>query len=169
MQQRTNIGRPIALLGAILVLVSLFLDWFGVSNAPRGDEGITAWTAFETLDLVLAAIGIAALAIIVPRLLGRPALLAERWLPALGAAALVIVVAALLNHPPAADGLDEKVGAWLAFAGAILFAVGSFLWHARVEISMSFGDADEPRESRPAPAAPPPRGTAPADPPTERL
>lgn len=167
-RRHVNIGRPIALLGVALLLVSLFLEWFGAdARGPGADAGISAWTAFETLDLLLAGIGIAAFAIVLPKLFGRPPLLAEAWLPVLGAAALVIVVATLLNHPPSASQLDGRVGAWLALAGAVLFVVGSLVGHAKVSFSMTFDERDEEPVSQRAPAAPPPPASG--EPPTEQL
>ncbi|MGI8460261.1 MAG: hypothetical protein ACR2OC_01310 [Solirubrobacterales bacterium] len=131
--RRIDGGSVLAALGALLVLVSLFLDWF----AP----GLSAWTVFESLDMVLAAIAIATLAGVVPRLLARGAsaraLVPEGLLPVLGVAAFVVVGIQLLNHPPAAIGRDEEVGAWLALAGATLLLIGTTLVRTRVTISMS--------------------------------
>lgn len=163
-QRRINIGKPIALLGVLLLLISLFLAWFEIP----GDDGITAWTAFEALDLVLAAIGVAALVIIGSHLLRRPSPIPERWEPALATAALVIVGAGILNHPPAATGLDQKVGAWLALAGAALFVAGSLVGRARISISMSFDEPAARAQTRPAEPAPP-ASPPPVDAPTERL
>jgi hypothetical protein len=172
-ERRINLGRPIALLGVVLLLVSLFLEWFEVNAEGHGELGLTAWEAFEALDLVLAGIGIAAIIIIGSHLLGRRSPIPERWEPALATAALVIVGAGILNHPPAAHGFDERVGAWLALAGAVLFVLGSLVGRARINISMTFDDDDRTRGARPAPPAPaspeaPPQSTT-SEPPTERL
>ena len=43
-RRQIPIGPAIASIGAVLVIVSLFLDWY---------EGITGWTNFEIVDLVL--------------------------------------------------------------------------------------------------------------------
>ena len=136
----------LAALGALLLAVSLFLDWF----AP----GLSAWTVFEALDMVLAAIALTTLAAVVPRLIGAPkrSIVPEGVLPALGITAFVIVGIQLINHPPAAIGRDEEVGAWLALAGATLLLIGTTLLRTRVTISMS------PRE--PAPRAEPSPDTA---------
>jgi hypothetical protein len=144
MPRRFDGGSLLAALGALLLLVSLFLDWF----AP----GLSAWTVFEALDMVLAALALATLAAVLPRLLGRPSLVPPGVAPALGAAAFVIVGIQLVDHPPAAIGRDEEVGAWLALAGATLMLIGATLVRTRVTISLA------PRETgdtatRVAPAA----------------
>ena len=90
MPERINGGQALVVVGAIALIVSLFGDWF--------QPGLTAWTVFESMDLLLAALAVAALAIAVSGAIspeGSLAALAPRWLPVIGIAALVIVVAAL--------------------------------------------------------------------------
>src|SRR5436309_9094169 len=93
--RQIDVGAVLAAAGAVVLLVSLFLHWYR--------PGVSAWTVFETLDLVLAALALAALGYVLAEL-GLGAWASPRWLPALGAVALVIVCAALVNHPPAAIG-----------------------------------------------------------------
>jgi cation transport ATPase len=135
--------RVIAGVGALVLLVSLFLDWF--------KPGISAWDVFEVLDLVLAAIAIATLAIAVPqawRALRGPDL-SPRLLPVLGIAAFVIVVAALINHPPAAFGQQIDTGAWIALGGSALMAIGGILSAARISVVVSVGPRARAHERPP--------------------
>jgi peptidoglycan/LPS O-acetylase OafA/YrhL len=141
--ERLNAGILVAALGALVLLVSLSLDWY--------EPGLSAWTVFELIDLLLAAIAILALAIAATELGGRPLRLgADRWLPALGATALVLVVVSIVDNPPAANGLSEELGAWLALAGAVLIALGAFLGQRRISIVIS----SSPRERSERPIAP---------------
>ena len=128
----------LAAIGALLVLVSLFLDWF--------KPGLSAWTTFEALDLVLAAIAIAVLAVSISRLAGRGATSRAAWLPIAAIASLVIVIAALVNHPPAAIGLGTEAGIWLALGGTVLMVLGTLADHA--ELSLSF-NLKRPEPGRP--------------------
>ena len=140
------IGPLVAAVGAILLIVSLFLDWY---------EELTGFTVFEFLDLLLvglalATVGSLAAAMGVIRTPLRPGL-------PLGVAllALVTVVSQLVNDPPAvagANGRDQDIGIWLALGGAALMVAGAVMSAARIAISV------EPRDRRAA--APPP---APAD------
>ena len=50
--RRFDIGPLIVAVGSLVLLVSLFLDWYG---------GETAWGAFEVADVLIAALAIAAL------------------------------------------------------------------------------------------------------------
>jgi hypothetical protein len=140
MPERINGGRALVVLGAVALIVSLFLDWFG--------PGRSAWTVFEALDLLLAAIGVAALAAAADPVGrgGGPAPLAVpgRWLPVLGAAALIIVAGALINHPPSARGSSPELGAWIALAAAGALILGGILSGARVSLVITLN----PRESR---------------------
>src|SRR5213593_4623312 len=106
--RQIDVGAVLAAAGAVVLLVSLFLHWYR--------PGVSAWTVFETLDLVLAVLALAALGCVLAEL-GLGAWASPRWLPALGAVALVIVCAALVNHPPAAIGHRPDVGICLALGG----------------------------------------------------
>jgi peptidoglycan/LPS O-acetylase OafA/YrhL len=148
MPERINGGQALVAIGAIVLIISLFLSWY--------EPGRSAWTVFEVWDIVLAAIAIASLAAIVPA--RRPGLrdehmVPERWLPALAAAALVIVVVSLINHPPAARGSSPEAGAWIGLAAAILLVGGALLNRARIALVITLRSE---RPSAPAATSPPP-------------
>ena len=130
-------GAPLAsALGGLILFISLFLHWY--------EPGLSAWTVFEVLDLVLAALALMGV------WAGLSALLADRpardlTLTAVGGAAFVIVVSQLINHPPAAQGGSVEGGAWLGLAGSALMAVGGALRLSGVSLSLSFSSA-RPRE-----------------------
>jgi peptidoglycan/LPS O-acetylase OafA/YrhL len=127
MTRRIDAGPLIALLGAILLLVSLFLAWYEPSTE--------AWDAFEITDLLLAGLGIAAVLAALSTIADTPGRIDSRWLPWLAAAALVLVVNALLSPPPAIDA-DPTTGLWLALAGAALLSAGALLVVASVSITL---------------------------------
>lgn len=168
-------------LGAILLLISLFLEWF--------EPGIEAWDVFEVWDLVLAALAIAALVAVAGRMGFAPPR-PNSWLMAGGIVALIVVVGALLDHPPAADqpGQDPSTGLWLALVASVLMLAGTVLSVARISVALNVGDgpagtprrfgrgarADvDPDDPAPPPVAgtpppPPVAGTPPTEP-TRRL
>jgi hypothetical protein len=133
----------LALVGGLLLVVSLFVSWY--------DPGVDAWTAFEVLDLVLAAAGAYG------AFLGAGVLTGDRWpLPGrapllVGGATFVLVVLEILQPPPTVHGADLRTGAWLGLvASAMLLAAG---WLA------TGGQLPGGRGSRrpgPPPSAPPP-------------
>jgi hypothetical protein len=129
MPPRIDLGRALLLLGAALLFASLFVDWY--------EEGLTAWDAFEVLDLLLLALAAAAAYAAL-----RPDGLPRAAVPAIAGTALVIVVVQLLNPPPAASGLDPDVGAWLALAAAVVLVAGAVLALARISVSVQVAERD---------------------------
>jgi len=129
--ERIEVGGLLAGLGAILLLISLFLEWF--------EPGLSAWTVFEALDLVLAAAAAIALAF-AARSFGFVSIGGTAATTA-GAVALVVVVSQLVNQPPAVLDEDPQVGAWLALGGASLMLAGALM--SRTGISLAL-DVERP-------------------------
>ena len=129
-------AEPVAGLGGLLLLVSLFLPWLqdGVVIITRGASGaksrsvlgghdIGGWQALSVVDVVLTLFALLAIAVPVVSLATRgpaasigTAVLAS----ALGWIAIVLVAIELLSG-------NTAYGAWLALAGSILAWVGSWL------------------------------------------
>jgi hypothetical protein len=125
-------------LGAVLLLVSLFLAWF--------DPGGSAWTVFEVIDLLLAALALAAVVAALDRI-------GIRWAPAVplplwiaGVLVFVLVGSQLINRPPAASGSDVDTGGWLALGGAALMLVGGLLSRARIRFILRSQPGDAPTQ-----------------------
>jgi peptidoglycan/LPS O-acetylase OafA/YrhL len=135
MARRLNAGEILAALGATLLIVSLFMDWY--------EPGLSSWTVFELVDLTLAAIAIGTLVGTVGAWFGRNVSpRGEHALVFLGAGALIIVAASLIDPPPAASESDPEAGAWLALAGSILMLAGGLLRDLGLSIVVA------PREDR---------------------
>lgn len=138
MGHRIEAGPLVAVLGALLLLVSLFLDWY--------EPGMSAWTSFEALDLVLAGLALAAALAAGGLLAPELAVLDRRWLVPLAVVAVVIVGSQLVNPPPAAaGGRDPESGAWLGLAGSLLMAAGALLSFGRVRFAFTVEGRDPRR------------------------
>jgi hypothetical protein len=137
MTRRFELGPIIVVLASLLLLVSLFLDWYG--------PGVSAWDAFEVVDLLLAALSIAAIVAAIGALAPEAGYLDRRWLPALVAAVAVLVAASIINPPPAAAGANARLGAWIAFGAAMAMLIGAVLSIGRVSFSVAL-EGREPRE-----------------------
>jgi hypothetical protein len=163
MTRRLEAGPLLVALGAAVLIVSLFLDWF--------DGGLSAWRAFEVWDLVLTVLAVIAFTGELGLLTPDIAAVERRWLPPVAVAALLIVVSQLLDPPPAALGEDLGTGAWLALASTVALAVGTLLTFSRVQLAFSV-EGREQRVRVPAvdargeEAEPPPEPPAGAEPPT---
>jgi hypothetical protein len=125
LRERFDAGTGLVAVGAVLLLVSLFIDWYN----PGGD----AWAVFETLDLVLAAVAICGLLALAPRF-GTGGL--SQALPLISAAALAIVIVQLIDPPPAARDSDIATGAWLALGATALMAAGALLTAASISVTV---------------------------------
>lgn len=141
MQGRLNLAGGLAVLGAVLLLVGLSLDWY--------EPQISAWTAFEIVDLLLAAIAAAVAAVSLARGPGRPRLEAlGAWLPIAALAALVLVLAALVNPPPAAIDRPLEIGAWVSLLGALLLVAAALLRTTKVSVVVTMRPRSQGRADR---------------------
>ena len=126
--RRFEIGPLIVALGSLVLLVSLFLEWYGDANA---------WTLFEVADVLLAGLALLALASAAGQIAPELPEVDRRWLPGAVLAIVVLVIAEILSPPPAANGLDPDTGAWMAFAAALAMAIGAVLSLGRVSFSVA--------------------------------
>jgi hypothetical protein len=133
MTRRFEIGPLLIALAAIVLLVALFLRWYGAADA---------WDAFEIADLLLAVLAVACLAmaaaLVVPELPGP----VPRLLPWLVAAVVVVVATELINPPPTVAVTRLGAGAWMALASACVMAVGAFLTVGRVSLAVAVEGRD---------------------------
>ena len=147
--RRFDIGPLIVAVGSLLLLVSLFMDWYG---------GETAWGAFEVADVLLAALAIGALLASLGMIAEEIGVLDARWLPAIVLAAALLVIAEILSPPPVVGGADPQEGAWVAFAAVLVMLVGTVLSLGRVSFSFAI-EGREPRRVAAVDHRPPPTET----------
>jgi hypothetical protein len=134
LRERFDAGTGLVALGAVVLLVSLFVDWY----SPSGD----AWAVFELIDVLLAAAAATALAALVPRYAGL-----QRALPGIAFGALFVVVVQIVDAPPSARGDEIEAGAWLALAGTALMAAGATLSAASISVTVDVRGRDRRRRS----------------------
>jgi hypothetical protein len=137
MTRRLEAGPLLLTLGAVLLLVSLFLAWF------TGE--IAAWEAFEVWDLVLFVLALGSIAAGLGLMTQDADLVDRRFLPAAVAAVAVIVASQIIDPPPAAAGQDPDVGAWLAVGAALVMCVGALLTFGRVHLALTVEGRDQRR------------------------
>ncbi len=125
MRERFDAGTGLVAVGAVLLLVSLFIDWYD----PGGD----AWATFEALDLVLAGAAVCGLLAVAPRF-GSGGL--GRALPLISAIAFIVVAIQLVDPPPVVADSDLASGAWLALGGTALMAAGALLGAASISVTV---------------------------------
>ncbi len=101
-------------------------------------EGVTGFTAFEVLDLVLLALAVVtALRCWPRRACGCPRACRGSALPP-ALLALVIVLVQLVNDPPlvVGPGPGHDTGIWLALAGSVLMSAGALVTASRISLAV---------------------------------
>jgi hypothetical protein len=147
-QTQLAVGPLVAAVGAVLLVVSLFLDWY---------EGVTGFTAFEFLDLLLVLLALATIA----SLAGGLGLVKPAPSPTVSLAValftIFVVLTQIINDPPAVvlTGSDQDLGIWLGLAGAALMVAGAVLGYASISLAFEPRSRDSDRDvtgvSSPAP------------------
>jgi hypothetical protein len=133
MERRLDAGPLLVALGAAVLLVALWVSWY--------EPGGTAWHAFETLDLVLAALALGAAATALGRLAGGDG----RLVLGLALAACVVVFSQLVDPPPSARGADLDTGAWMALGASAVMVVGAVLSQASIAVTVDVRGRDARR------------------------
>ncbi len=115
--------RVIAIVGAILVACSLFLDWYSVQEFGFSLR-VSGWKAFHSADIALVVMAGAALALVVRDSLAetKKGVLAVAGL--LGLAAFVLALVKVLSPTVPADSIE--VGAYCALVGSAALALAGF-------------------------------------------
>jgi hypothetical protein len=127
-QTQLAVGPLVASVGAVILIVSLFLDWY---------EGVTGFTAFEFLDLLLLLLALATIA----SLAGGMGLLQPAPSPTVSLAValftMFVILTQIINDPPAVvlSGTDQDIGIWLALSGAALMVAGGVLGYASISLA----------------------------------
>jgi hypothetical protein len=135
-------GDMIAGVGGIVLLISLFLPWYGVSADIPGvgsiSDDASGWTALGFIDILLFVIAVAAIAVVAARAAGAlPAdVPAPVILLGLGALALLLVLFRIIDIPVEGDLPDEidlsrKIGVFIALIGAAAVTYGG--WRTNTE------------------------------------
>jgi hypothetical protein len=160
MTRRLEAGPLLVTLGALLLLVSLFLSWF------TGD--ITAWQAFEVWDLVLFVLALGSIAAGLALIVQAVDLVDGRFLPAAVIAVATIVASQIIDPPPAAPGQDPDTGSWLALGATLVMCLGALLTYGRVGLAFTLEGRDKRRHVSAVDARGTPDATTESHEPVER-
>jgi hypothetical protein len=148
-QTQLAVGPLVAAVGAVLLIVSLFLDWY---------EGLSGFTVFEFLDLILVLLALATIA----GLAGGMGLVRPAPSPAvsLGVAlfTIFIVLTQIINDPPAVvlTGPDKDIGIWLGLSGSALMVAGAVLGYASISLAFEPRPRESDRDATGVTSPPPP-------------
>jgi hypothetical protein len=123
---RANLANLIAAGGGALLILSLFIGWFG-----GGDESFNAWKTFSLADIALLVIALAAIALGAAHATGNaanlPGFLKPSLLKWLGAVALTITLLFAIELTSGQFEADLKFGAILAVLASAAILAGGIL------------------------------------------
>ena len=152
--RRLRDGEWIAGAGAVALLASMFLHWYGLDAALLGGLAAeaTAWQAFGALDIVLALLALVPLVLVFTQ--------ATRPSPAIpvffsvmtvlaGALAVLLILYRILNQPGPNEIVDVQVGAWLGLLAAAVITAGG--WRS-LRVEAVPGQPMPPVDEQPLPA-----------------
>jgi hypothetical protein len=141
---RLSTGELIAAVAGGVLIIVLFLPWYGVDLEVAGfsaSESVNAWEAMSFIDILLFLVGLVAVGVPLARMAGvLPAELpGALLLLAAGALGLLLVLFRLIDIPApdvpavAEDAVDfgRKIGPFLAVLAAAGIAYGG--WRANAE------------------------------------
>jgi hypothetical protein len=138
---RLTTGDMIAGGGGVVLLISLFLSWYGVSVDVAGfsaSESFNGWEVLGFIDILLFLIAVGAIALVAARAVGQlPAEVPGALvLLALGALGVLLVLYRIIDIPTEGDIPDEvdlsrKFGIFIALIGAAAVAYGG--WRTNTE------------------------------------
>jgi hypothetical protein len=149
--RRLRVGEWLTAASGVVLLLSLFLPWYG--SEPPATDDVTGWQALAVIDIALALVAACGVLLAVVTATQRVpavpiALSAVVTLVAIVGAALVVVRA--LDLPGGVEG--REWGLWLGLAGTAGIVVGGLLGMADERLSPSGGHTD--LTGRPVPPPP---------------
>ena len=136
-RSKYDLSTALVAIGAVAVLISLFLDWY--------QPGLSAFDDFELTDWLLVALAVGALVVLGTEAWSGGGTPSNRLAWICGFLAF-LVVAQLLDPPPVARGEAREIGAWLALGGSALMVAGAVL--AMAEISVTIDLTERERRQR---------------------
>jgi hypothetical protein len=181
--RRPGPGELLAGAGGALLLVAMFLPWFGLDGRVRvpgtgqvisvGRDPLNAWEAFGAIDVVLAIVAVLALAVLAVALVRSPPSALVAVAAGGAAAGALLIVYRLIDVPdiPIGDAGDtayetgRKLGAFFGLICTAAIAWGAGLIGAGAAAAEERA-APEP-EPEPLPRAPAPEPLLPAPAPPE--
>jgi small-conductance mechanosensitive channel len=116
-------GRILSAVGAVLLILAVFLVWYHIDRDGNVTESSTGWDTFPRLRFIILAGAVLTLV---------TALLAQvRWVllarTALGLVLAVLIMRRIIDPPDIADPISAQFGVFVGFLGALAVALGGLV------------------------------------------
>lgn len=121
---KPNVGRALSAIGALIVVLALFMTWYQVKRSTGVVEDTTGWQTFTNLRFVILAGGIVTIASALP-VQSRPILIARTLL---GVLLFVLILRRVIDPPDLVDAtVTAQIGVYAGLVGAVLVALGGLV------------------------------------------
>ncbi|MCW3007811.1 MAG: hypothetical protein JWP17_2437 [Solirubrobacterales bacterium] len=121
---KPNVGRALSAIGALIVVLALFMTWYRITRAGGTVDDTTGWQTFTNLRFVILAGGIITIgtALVAQT---RPVLIVRTILGLI----LAVLIFRRIISPPDLTGADVKsqIGVYVGFIGALFVALGGLV------------------------------------------
>src|SRR3954447_21929673 len=134
--RRVGYGAVAAGIGGVVLIISLFLNWFA-----EGGFGQSGWELFDITDIVLFLLGILAIGYALMDLAGTSVTLPVDRTRAL---TIIGVIATTLTLEFLIEGSHQAVGLILATLASIAILVGGMLAEMRPHLALTVGGRARP-------------------------
>jgi peptidoglycan/LPS O-acetylase OafA/YrhL len=120
---KPNVGRALSAIGALIVVLALFMTWYHIVRPDGAIDDTTGWQTFTNLRIIILAGGIIT---IVTALLPqtRPVLIVRTLL---GLVLAVLILRRIIFPPDVTGTVTSQIGVYVGLIGALLVALGGLV------------------------------------------
>jgi peptidoglycan/LPS O-acetylase OafA/YrhL len=120
---KPNVGRALSALGALIVVLALFMTWYHIVRPGGAADDTTGWQTFPNLRIAILAGGILTIASALVRQT-RPVLIARTIL---GIVLAVLILRRIIFPPDVTGDVSSQIGVYVGFVGSLLVALGGLV------------------------------------------
>jgi peptidoglycan/LPS O-acetylase OafA/YrhL len=120
---KPNVGRALSAIGALIVVLALFMTWYHIVRPDGTVDDTTGWQTFTNLRIVILAGGILTILSALPPQT-RPILIARTLL---GLLLAVLILRRIIFPPDVTGDVSSQIGVYAGLIGALLVALGGLV------------------------------------------
>jgi peptidoglycan/LPS O-acetylase OafA/YrhL len=120
---KPNVGRALSAIGALIVVLALFMTWYHIVRPGGATDDTTGWQTFTNLRWLVLFGGIVTIATALVRQT-RPVLVVRTILGIV----LAVLILRRIIWPADVDGdVSTQIGVYVAFVGSVMVALGGLV------------------------------------------
>ena len=120
---KPNVGRALSAVGALIVVLALFMTWYHIVRPGGETDDTTGWQTFTNLRWVILAGAIVTIATALVRQT-RPVLIVRTIL---GVVLAVLILRRIIWPADVEGDVTTEIGVYVSLVGAILVALGGLV------------------------------------------